>query len=75
MFESGGLDIDPKTLDHVFAKSSGNSLFVAAPLLNDPNEWHKGTQVDRLVGNIRRAGIAMRIPPQDPRIRKPQLEN
>lgn len=55
--------------------SSENSLFVAAPLLNDPSEWRKEVQVDRVVGNIGRAGIAMLIPPQDPRIRKPQLEN
>ena len=75
MFESGTYDIDPETLDHVFAMSSGNSLFVAGPLLNDPSEWSKEIQVERVVGNIGRAGIAMLIPPQDPRIRKRQLEN
>ena len=75
MFESGTYNIDPGTLDHVFAMSSGNSLFVAAPLLNNPGEWDTEVQIKRVVGNIGRAGIAMLIPPQDPRIRKPELEN
>ena len=70
MFESGTYDLDPSALDCVFAVSSSNSLFVAAPLLNDPSQRYNDNVVFRVVGNIGRAGIAMLIAPQDPRIRK-----
>jgi hypothetical protein len=69
-FESGSLDIDPSLLEHVFAMSSGNSIFVAAPLLCDPFEIPLDQEVRRVIGNIGRAGIAMLIPPQDTKIRK-----
>ena len=70
MFESGTYDLGPSALEHVFAISSSNSLFVAAPLLNDPSQCHNDHVVLRVVGNIGRAGIAMLIAPQDPRTRK-----
>lgn len=70
MFESGTYDLDPSALEHVFAMSSSNSLFVAAPLLNDPSQRYNDNVVFRVVGNIGRAGIAMLIAPQDPRTRK-----
>ena len=74
MFESGTYDLDPSALEHVFAMSSSNSLFVAAPLLNDPNQRCNDRVVLRVVGNIGRAGIAMLIAPQGPRIRKLESE-
>ncbi len=70
MFESGTYDLDPSALGHVFAMSSSNSLFVAAPLLNDPSQRYNDRVVLRVVGNIGRAGIVMLIAPQDPRTRK-----
>ena len=70
MSETGTYDLDPSTLEHVFAMSSSNSLFVAAPLLNDPSQHNEEGRVIRVVGNIGRAGIAMLIAPQDPRTRK-----
>ena len=70
MFESGTYDLDPSALEHVFAMSSGNSLFVAAPLLNDPSQRYNDNVIFRVVGNIGRAGLAMLIAPQDPRTRK-----
>ena len=70
MFESGTYDLDPSALEHVFAVSSSNSLFVAAPLLNDPSQRDNDNVIFRVVGNIGRAGIAMLIAPQDTRIRK-----
>ena len=69
-FESGTYDLDPSALEHVFAMSSSNSLFVAAPLLNDPSQSHNDSTVLRVIGNIGRAGIAMLIAPQAPRTRK-----
>ena len=75
MFESGTYDIDPRVLEHVFAISSGNSIFVAAPLLDDPSRGCREICITRIVGNIGRAGVALLIPPQATRVRKPELEN
>ena len=72
MFGSGTYDVNPSVLEHVFAKSSGNSLFVTAPLPSNPGEGPKDDEVLRVVGNIGRADIAMLIPPQHPLIRKPE---
>jgi hypothetical protein len=69
-FESGSFDITPHLLREVFAMSSGNSIFVAAPLLCDPSELPAEYEIKRVVGNIGRAGIAMLIPPQDTKIRE-----
>ena len=74
MFESGTINIDPSSLIHVFAMSSGNSIFVAAGLLCDPYECPNNHEIKRVVGNIGRAGIAMMIPPPNPRVREPLPE-
>ena len=75
MFESGTHNLWPAALEHVFAMSSSNSLFIAAPLLNDPSQRYNDNVVFRVVGNIGRAGIAMLIAPQDPRTRKLETDN
>ena len=75
MFDSGTYDLDPSALEHVFAMSSSNSLFVAAPLLNDPSQRYNDNVVLRVIGNIGRAGIAMLIAPQDPRTRKLETDS
>ena len=75
MFESGAYNFDSRDLEPVFAISSENSLFVAAPLLDDPSEGGDEIYIKRVIGNIGRAGMALLLPPQDPQIRKPQLEN
>lgn len=51
------------------AMSAGNSLYVAATLLSDPWQRAQDCRVKRIVGNVGRPGIAMMIPPQDPRMR------
>ena len=75
MFELGTLDIEPNILKEVMAMSSGNSIFVAAPLLCDPSEVPGPCEIRRIIGNVGRAGIAMLIPPQDPLVREPKLES
>ena len=70
MFESGSFNIDPKVLNHVMAMSTGNSIYVASPLLSDPWEVTQCGKIHRVIGNIGRPGIALMIPPQRPRIRK-----
>ena len=69
ILEFGVYNINPLTLEHMFAMSSGNSIFVSAALLSDPGEIPEVYEVRRLVG------IAMLIPPQDPRIHKPEIES
>ena len=49
--------------------SSRNSIFVAAPLLEDPGRQDQDHKIIRVVGNIGRAGIATMVPPQFCRIR------
>ena len=73
--EFGIHQIDPMVLQHVFAMSSRNSIFVAAPLLNDPARDDKDREIIRVIGNIGRAGIAMMIPPQAPRIRSAETNS
>jgi hypothetical protein len=75
MLESGSFNISPQRLSDVMAISSGDSIFIAAPMLCDPYEVPKGREIRRVVGNIGRAGMALLIPPAVPRIRKPRLED
>jgi hypothetical protein len=75
VFDSGTYDLDPQDLSKVFALSSGNSIYVAAPLLCDPQEIPLEREVRRVVGNIGRPGLAFLIPPSEPKIRKLNNEN
>lgn len=74
MFESGNRNIDPDSLSEVFAMSSGNSLYVARPLLCDPWENSFPTEIRRVVGNIGRAGITFLIAPPVVNMRGPNSE-
>lgn len=71
MCESGFLDLDPEQLDLVMALSSGDSLYVGTPLLQDPAIKTDRPEVRRVIGNIGRAGVALLIPPQDPKLPSP----
>jgi hypothetical protein len=71
MFESGICNIDPSYLSVAFAMSSGNSLYVAAPLACDPYERPADCELRRVVGNIGRAGITFLICPPKVKTRDP----
>lgn len=75
MFESGTFNLEPEGLKEVFAISSGNSIFVASPLLCDPYEQPTGVEIQRVPGNIGYPGLSLLIPPPDPKILKPAVEN
>ena len=75
MFDSGTCNLDPAGLREVFAISSGNSIYVAGPLLCDPYEVGQVFEVRRIVGNIGRPGISLLIPPPDPKMLTPDIEN
>ncbi|KAF4622802.1 hypothetical protein G7Y89_g14223 [Cudoniella acicularis] len=76
-FESGHCDIDPNLLDGVMALSSGDSIFVAAPLLCDPIEKLEAYELRRILGNVGRTGISMLVPPSNLLIRSvgPEMWN
>lgn len=71
--ESGTINADPALLSNVFAISSGFSLFVAGQLLEDPQVELPPDSVVYIVGNIGKAGIALLIPPGEPRMRELEL--
>ncbi|KAM0795945.1 hypothetical protein BDR22DRAFT_938312 [Usnea florida] len=68
MCETGTLDLDPHNIRSVMAISSGNSLYIASDLLQDPAQPVRSTYVKRVVGNIGRAGLALLVPPQEPKL-------
>ena len=75
LFESGGFNFLPKHLDRVMAISVGDSIYVAAPLLCDPSIQPAPHEVQRIAGNIGRAGLALLIPPRRPKTKKADLES
>ena len=67
--ESGTINLQASGLHSVLAISSGDSLFIAQRLLQDPAEPSEDL-ITRLRGNVGRAGIALLIPPQHSRMRE-----
>ena len=68
MCETGILNLNPGEMMSVMAISSGNSLYIASDLLQDPAQPARGLSVNRVVGNIGRAGLAILVPPQEPKL-------
>jgi hypothetical protein len=73
MFDSGRV-IDPDYLKNVFAITSGNSIFVASPMLSDPYDTPVETEIKRVHGNIGQPGLSFLIPPPAPLVRKANQE-
>ena len=69
MLESGNIDLASTGLHSVMAMSSGDSLYIATPLLSDPAN-QLDSKITRIRGNVGRAGIALLIPPDQPRTRE-----
>ena len=69
MFESGNFNFQPSAMNGVLAISSGNSLYVARCLLQDPCQSPSFTMIDRVVGTVGKSGMALLIHPQLPRMR------
>ncbi|KAL9635301.1 MAG: hypothetical protein Q9204_002670 [Flavoplaca sp. TL-2023a] len=70
MLDTGTFNFDPKGLNNVFAISSGNSIYIAGPLLCDPYEIGDRFEVRHIAGNIGRPGLCLLVPPPNPKIRK-----
>ena len=75
IFESGQFNISPEQLRNVMAISSGDSLFITAPLLNDPAKPLADSEIYHVMGNIGRAGIALLVPPVAPRIKSAGIQH
>lgn len=75
MLESGNLNLSPDQFRNVMAMSAGDSIFVASGLLCDPSERPENGEIQRIMGNIGRPGIALLVPPIAPEIQKPNLDN
>lgn len=74
MLESGSIDLPKVGLDSIMAISSGDSLFIANTLLLDPSKCPE-SNFRRIRGNVGRAGIAMLVPPEEPRTRKTEAQD
>ncbi|KAG7006607.1 protein transport protein sec72 [Physcia stellaris] len=74
MLESGNIDLSSAGLQAVMAMSAGDSLYVATRLLADPAST-PAFKITRIRGNVGRAGIALLIPPDQPRTREIEPDN
>ncbi|KAF5587122.1 serine threonine kinase [Fusarium subglutinans] len=68
-FDSGNIDVHPDHLHSVMAVSSGNSVYLALQLLEDPSKVGIEHQVRHIAGNIGQAGTGFLVPPAKPRVR------
>jgi hypothetical protein len=80
MLESGVHNFYLNQLGSVLAMASGNSIYVAESLLQDPSKPDRSNLpafrgIRRIHGNLDRAGIVMLVPPHAPRIREPDLKS
>lgn len=78
MFDSRIFELRPDGLREIIALASGNSLYVAASLLQDPYQSRGFCDEDgikSIVGNVGRAGIALLYSPGNPRTRRLDSEN
>ncbi|CAG8977443.1 hypothetical protein HYALB_00007776 [Hymenoscyphus albidus] len=70
MLNSGTCNLAPESLSHVFALSSGNSLYILASLLCDPFERPHASEIRRVVGNVGRPGMTFLISPPEVKTRE-----
>ncbi|CAH0022586.1 unnamed protein product, partial [Clonostachys rhizophaga] len=66
MMETGSYNLCPEDLENVFALSSADSLYISSAVLQDPATNTSSAPIQRLAGNIGRAGVAFLVPPVDP---------
>lgn len=74
LLETGDIDLDPKTLTGLMGISTGDSIYLAAPLLCDPSEKVQPWAVNRVLGNVGRTGLSLLLPPAAPVVRPKSLD-
>jgi hypothetical protein len=80
MMETGDHDLHPVDLQFVVALASGNSIYVAEALLQDPSIPDRSRDpefvgIRRILGNLDRPGVVMLVPPKSSLIREPDLKS
>ncbi|KAL4935859.1 hypothetical protein BDV06DRAFT_228419 [Aspergillus oleicola] len=75
-FQSGTVSVNLEEMDSIMAISSGNSLFIAQRLLEDPIPpgGSASLTVTHAIGNVGRPGIALLFSPEQPLIREHDVE-
>jgi hypothetical protein len=75
-FESGIVSVDIEEMDSVMAISTGNSLFIAQRILNDPipPDGLPSCAVAHVIGNVGKPGLALLFAPEEPWIREHDVE-
>ncbi|KAL4861298.1 hypothetical protein BDV12DRAFT_208160 [Aspergillus spectabilis] len=74
-FETGTISLHPKDLKDVMAISSGNSLFIAQSLLQDPiNSLRSQSAVVHALGNVGKPGVALLHAPAGVEIREHDID-
>lgn len=70
MVESGGHDVDVTRMESVMALAVGDSIYVAAPLVQDPSFNFRRQPIKRILGNLGRPGVSLLVPPANPRTKE-----
>ncbi|KAF7505898.1 hypothetical protein GJ744_012433 [Endocarpon pusillum] len=68
LFETGDTDLQPETLHGLMALSTGDSIYLAAPLLCDPCETIRPWEVKRVFGSVGRPGLSLLFSPPAPMV-------
>ncbi|VUC21602.1 unnamed protein product [Clonostachys rosea] len=69
MMETGSYNLRPGDLKNVFALCTADSLFISSAILEDPATNTSNAPIQKLTGNIGRAGVAFLVPPMEPEIK------
>ncbi|KAF2015051.1 hypothetical protein BU24DRAFT_410730 [Aaosphaeria arxii CBS 175.79] len=66
-FETGHVDLEPKTIQNAMAISCESNLYVSTLLLQDPQET-PNVPLTRITGNIGKPGLSVLASPTNPRV-------
>lgn len=68
-FDSGTFNFHPSAMNGVLAISSGNCMYVASCLLQDPCIQTSNETIERVVGNLGKTGMCLLVCPAVPQVR------
>ncbi|EGE85266.2 hypothetical protein BDDG_08211 [Blastomyces dermatitidis ATCC 18188] len=73
-----GINLPPFKFENAMALSSGNFLYISAPLLCDPSDKVAASNIRRMIENVRKHGLLLLVPsppPQVLQVMTPELDN
>ncbi|KLJ09189.1 hypothetical protein EMPG_15382 [Blastomyces silverae] len=74
-FDTGTVNLPPSKFENVMALSSGDSLYISAPLLCDPSDKVAASNIRHMIGNVGKHGLLLLVPPPVPQVMTPELDN